>query len=200
MCEIQPELAGRDLMRFKNIECGYACYLETGEVEMSAYEPLTREELDLAFASTERTFRELQDHWQKLEAAVNPDRCVYVEAIPGIEAIRIGRTVDLPQRLRRFEYRYFPVEVILTGECTAGEFVPEEAETELFSLLYPIHLSLHNPNLYATLPTKDWYLPDRHKILESFSRLCRGGLLTRYYRRALFEDLTRLYPRDEDAV
>ena len=129
-------------------------------------------------------------------AEIGPNRCVYVEAVPGIPAVRIGRTVDLLQRLRRFEYTYFPIEVVLYGECSAWEFAPVEAERELFSLLDPIHLWRHNRDLYTKLPTYDWFLPDRRKILEAFFRLCRGRLplLTRIYRMPLFDRVTRIYP------
>ena len=99
---------------------------------------------------------------------VGPNRCVYVEALPGIEAVRIGRTVDLLQRVRWFEYSYFPIEVILVGECGAWEFAPEEAEAELFTLLDEIHLRQHNLELYTKLPTYDWYLPDRRKLSKLF--------------------------------
>ena len=54
--------------------------------------------------------------------------CVYVMAVPNIEAVRIGRTVDLPQRLRWFEYKNFPVEVILLGKGNA--FDPEAKKAE----------------------------------------------------------------------
>jgi len=129
-------------------------------------------------------------------AEISPNRCVYVEAVPGIAAVRIGRTIDLLQRLRWFEYSYFPIEVVLVGECNAWESAPEEAEGELFSLLDGIHLWRHNRDLYTKLPTLDWYLPDRRKILEAFFRLCRGKrpLLTRVYRMPLFDRVTKTYP------
>ena len=120
---------------------------------------------------------------------------VYVEAVPGIGAIRIGRTVDLPQRLRWFEYTHLRVEVILLGCCVAEEDA-ERAEARIFDLLDEIHLRRHDPQLYGLLPTYDWYLPDRRMILYSFLSLCRGEhpLFTHVQRAPLFERLTKLYP------
>jgi hypothetical protein len=125
----------------------------------------------------------------------SPDRCVYVQGMPGIEAVRIGRTVDLLQRVSRFEYSHCPIEVILVGECTAYDTAPQSAEAKLFNLLQEIHLSRHNPDLYRRLPTYDWYLPDRRKILDAFARLCGADapLVTRLYKWPLFEQLTKVY-------
>ena len=121
---------------------------------------------------------------------------VYVEAVPGIEALRIGRTIDLSQRLLSFEYRYFPVEVVLVGHCIGWGKAPEYAEARIFRLLDEIHLSRHNPLLYGQLPTYDWYLPDRNRILRAFLGLCRGEfpLFTGIERAPLFERFTKAYP------
>jgi len=123
-------------------------------------------------------------------------RCVYVEARLGTRAVRIGQTEDLLQRVRRFESRHLPIEVILYGECITWEAAPETAEAKIFRLLADIHLARHNPGLYVQLPTYDWYLPDRHRILNAFSRLCNGEfpLLRGFYRMPLFERLTKIYP------
>lgn len=71
--------------------------------------------------------------------------CVYVMATPGIEAVRIGRTVDPFQRVRWFEYKNFLVEIILLGECNALDPEAKRAEEEVFHLLGDIRLSEHNP-------------------------------------------------------
>ena len=125
---------------------------------------------------------------------------ICVQGLPGLEAVRIGRTVDLPQRLRWFEWRYLPIEVILVGECSSWEYAPEAAEIQLFSLLDEIHLSRHNCVLHGALPTYDSYLPDKRKIIAAFSRLCRKGpfpfpLLTRFFRQPLFDRVTKNDPR-----
>ena len=121
---------------------------------------------------------------------------VYVQAIPGVDAVRIGRSADVLKRVRCFEYRYGAIEVILEGECITWERAPERAEKRLFRLLADIELRRHNPALYANLPTYDWYLPDRRRILDAFSQLCRGHfpLLSGFTRMPLFERCTKLYP------
>ena len=159
---------------------------------MNEGNPIANELTD-AFAALVETCRRYHETVRRLPTS--PDRCVYVEAVLGINAIRIGRTENLLQRVRNFEHSYFPVEVILVGECTAYEDATERAEKRLFSLLNEIHLRHHNPDLYGKLPTYDWYLPDRRKLLNAFSRLCRAEvpMLARFYKMPLFERLTRSY-------
>jgi hypothetical protein len=127
---------------------------------------------------------------------------IYVMAIEGIEAVRIGRTRDLPQRLRRFDWRYpqYPVEIILTGICNARDPTGERAESDVFRLLDKIHLSRHNPDLYRRLETYDWYLPDQRKILKAFRSLTRGKspLFCSIQPGPLFECFTRVNDTDDE--
>lgn len=89
---------------------------------------------------------ELEDA-ERLARQAEGKGCVYVMAVRGIEAVRIGRTVDLPQRLRWFEYKNFPVEVILLGKCNVLNHDAKRAEEEIFQLLDDIHLRRRNPKL-----------------------------------------------------
>lgn len=127
--------------------------------------------------------------------------CVYVMAVPGIEAVRIGRTVDLAQRVRRFAYenQNLPVEIIIVGHCNALDPEAKRAEAEIFRLLDDIHLSRHNRQLYAELPLAagyDWYLPDRRRIKDAFWSLWRGSppLFVHVQREVTFERFTEQYP------
>ena len=94
-----------------------------------------------------------------------------------------------------YKYPELCVEVILLGCCVAEEDA-EWAEMRIFRLLDEVHLSRHNPLLYGQLPTYDWYLPDRNRILRAFLSLCRGKfpLFTGIEKRPLFERFTRVYP------
>jgi T5orf172 domain-containing protein len=127
--------------------------------------------------------------------------CVYVEGVPGLAAVRIGRTKNLLQRLRWFEYDHFPVEVLLVGECTDCAFAPEEAETAIFRALEDLRLWRHDAQVWVNLETGDWFLPDRRRILDAFSRLCKGRhpLLARYYTWPLFDQISQIYTVGEAA-
>jgi hypothetical protein len=177
---------GQVLESVVTVTCGVRILPHVRETQPS-------DELQEAFEAAVEACRAYHDSIRLLPTS--PDRCVYVEAVPGIGAVRVGRTANLLQRVRNFEHRHLKIEVILVGECTAYRDAPERAETKLFSLLDEIHLRRHNPNLYRQLPTYDWFLPDRRKLRNAFSRLCGADmpLLTRFYPMPLFERLTRFY-------
>ncbi|PYV47361.1 MAG: hypothetical protein DMG92_16480 [Acidobacteria bacterium] len=111
-----------------------------------------------------------------------------------------------PQRLRWFEYKNFPVEVILLGKGNAFDPEAKKAEAAVFHLLDDIHLRERNPQLYVDLvrlrsperlgPGYDWYLPDRRRILEAFWKLCRGSTprFVGVQKQPAFERFTKLYP------
>src|SRR5947208_8217972 len=123
---------------------------------------------------------------------------VYVMAVPGIEAVRIGRTCDLPKRMRAHARKNGRIQYILLGECNALDPEGKRAEKEIFRLLGDIRLSKYNPELYMELVRAghDWYLPDRRRILKAFWSLCRGNTprFVGVQEDPTFERFTRFYP------
>jgi len=126
---------------------------------------------------------------------------VYMMAVLGVEAVRIGRTIDLDQRLRWFEYRTdLRVEIVVLGHSNALDHGAKRAEADVFALLDDIHLRNHNPQTFVELVQLgagyDWYLPDRRRIRQAFWSLYRGHTprFVRVDEKPTFERLTSLYP------
>jgi hypothetical protein len=125
---------------------------------------------------------------------------VYVMAAPGVEAVRIGRTIDLPQRMRSHAHKNGRIQDILLGQCNALDPEGRRAEEEIFRLLDDVHLRKHNFQLHLDLVLagtgRDWYLPDRHKIWDAFWSLRRGNAprFVRVKPDPTFERFTNVYP------
>lgn len=125
---------------------------------------------------------------------------VYVMVVPGIEAVRIGRTIDLPQRMRSHAQKNGRIQHILLGQCNVLDTEGRRAEEKIFQLLDDIHLCKHNSQLHLELVLggtgRDWYLPDRHKIHDAFWSLWQGKI--RWFADVMedptFERFTNVYP------